>query len=357
VDWVFDGLERAEVPVRLQAAVSAARLAAVVWLCRSPADAFWYAAILPFFLGVQALAGYLLLYRGGWFAWRWPGWAALGQAVRAAWPLGVTMALWVLIHNANTLIVQLTHGSQAAGQYYAALRFVEMASVVPGVVGTVFRPRLARLGWRTPSAAAGECRLFARGHLLAGWLFAALVFSEAPRIIAWLYGPEYVQAAPLLRIFSLAILANYLVCGYTNCLVAFGRDRVMLRAMLIAGVVSVAAGCWLTPRWGPAGAALAASLIHPVGWLMALPAYRRAVGSLDLAGWMRPVAAAFAMAGVSWLLESLGAATAWRLAAVAAVYGAIAGRCWIELQQTAVARLPAAARSEVPVDARAAWNV
>jgi O-antigen/teichoic acid export membrane protein len=232
-----------------------------------------------------------------------------------------------------------------------------MASVVPGVAGTVFRPRLARLGWRTPSTAAGEARLFARAHLLAGWLFAPLVFAEAPRIIAWLYGPQYADAAPLLRVFSLAILANYLVCGYTNCLVAFGRDRVLLRAMLVAGVVSVAAGCWLTPQWGPAGAALAASLIHPLGWLAALPAYRRAVGSLDLAGWVRPVAAAVAMAGVSWLLESLGAATAWRLAAMAAVYGAIAGRCWFELQQTALARLPATARSVVPVDARAAWNV
>jgi O-antigen/teichoic acid export membrane protein len=341
VDWVFDGHERADVPVRLQVLVSAGRLAAVVWLCRSPADALRYAAILPLFLGVQALAGYVLLYRRGWFRLCWPGLAALGQAARDAWPLGATMALFVLIHNANTLIVEATHGSAAAGQYLAALRFVEMASVVPGVLGTVFRPRLARVGWKNPAAAAKEARLFARLHLLAGWLCTPLVFAEAPSIIFWLYGAQYAQAAALLRIFSLAVLANYLVCGYTNCLVAFGRDRVMLRAMLAAGAVSVGAGCLLTPSWGPAGAALAASLIHPVGLIAALPAYRRAIGPVDLAGWKRPLAAAAAMIGVCWLLEELGAAPVWRFAAAAVVYVALAGRCWSGLQRTALERLTA----------------
>jgi hypothetical protein len=110
----------------------------------------------------------------------------------------------------------------------------------------------------------------------------------------------------------------------------------------------------LTPNWGPAGAALAASLLHPVGWLVALPAYRRAVGSLDLAGWVRPLAAAAAMVGVTWLFESLGAGTAWRLAAAASVYVLIAGRCWTELQQIALGRLRVAACSETPPDARAA---
>jgi O-antigen/teichoic acid export membrane protein len=338
-DWVFDGHERADVPVRLQMVVSAARLAAVVWLCRSPADALRYAAILPLCLGVQALAGYALLYRRGWFRLCWPGLAALGQAARDAWPLGATMALFVLIHNANTLILEAAHGSAATGQYLAALRFVEMASVVPGVLGTVFRPRLARVGWKNPAAAAAEARLFARLHMLAGWLFAPLVFAEAPGIIFWLYGAQYAQAAVLLRIFSVAVLANYLVCGYTNCLVAFGRDRVMLRAMLAAGVVSVGAGCLLTPGWGPAGGAVAASLIHPAGWLVALPAYRRTVGSLELAGWTRPLAAAAAMIGVCWGLDQLGAGPLSRFAAATVVYGAIAGRCWIELQQAALERL------------------
>lgn len=342
VDWVFDGLERCDVPVGLQLAVSALRLAAVVALCRSPADVLVYAAILPAALGLQALAGYALLYRAGWFRPLWPELAQWRQALRAAWPLGVTMALFVLAHNANTLIVQAAHGSRAAGEYLAALRLVEMASVLPGVLGTVFRPRLARVCWADPALAARETRLYARAHLLGGWLLAALVFAEAPRIIGWLYGEPYAAAAPLLRIFSMAVLANYLVCGSTNCLVAFGRDRVVLRSMALGGAVSVGAGLALTPAWGPPGAALAASLIHPVAWLAASGEYRRTVGPIEWRAWKRPSAAAAALVGLSWLLESLGIPTPGRIVCAAAVYAAIAGRCWLELQRGVLDRLPAA---------------
>jgi O-antigen/teichoic acid export membrane protein len=335
VDWVFDGLERPQVQARLQMLVSAVRLAAVVWLCHSAADVLVYAGILPFVLGVQALAGYLLLYRDGWFRLSWPGLARARQALRAAWPLGATMALFVLAHNANTLLVQATHGPQAAGQYVAALRFVEMASVLPGVLGAVFRPRLARVYSSGSPAAARETQLYARAHLLAGWLLAPFVFSEAPRIIGWLYGEQYAPAIPLLRILALAILANYLVCGYTNCLVAFERDRVMLRAMAIAGLVAVGAGLVLTPAWGASGAALAASLIHPVGWLVALPEYRRTVGSIEWSAWKLPGAAAVGIVAFSWWLERCGIATAWRIAGSVILYLAIAGRCWSELGHAA----------------------
>jgi O-antigen/teichoic acid export membrane protein len=345
VDWVFDGLERSDVAVGLQLAVSALRLAAVVGLCRSPADVLLYAAILPASLGLQAFAGYVLLYRGGWFRPRWPGLGRWRQALRAAWPLGVTMALFVLAHNANTLLVQALHGSRAAGQYLAALRFVEMASVLPGVLGAVFRPRLARVCWADAALAARETRLYARAHLLAGWLLAALVFAEAPSIIGWLYGEPYAAAAPLLRIFSLAVLANYLVCGSTNCLVAFGRDRAVMRAMAVSGAVSIGAGVALTLWWGPPGAALAASLIHPVAWLGALGEYRRTVGPIEWRGWRRPCAAAAAVIALSWLLESRGVPTPWRIACAATAYAAIAGRCWLELQRGVLDRLPAAPRS------------
>jgi O-antigen/teichoic acid export membrane protein len=343
VDWVFDGLERSDVPVVLQLAVSALRLAAVVGLCRSPDDVLVYAAILPASLGLQAFAGYVLLYRGGWFRPRWPGSKRWRQALRAAWPLGVTMALFVVAHNAGTLLVQALKGSHAAGQYLAALRFVEMASVLPGVLGTVFRPRLARLCWADTALAARETRLYARAHLLGGWLLAALVFAEAPSIIGWLYGEPYAAAAPLLRIFSLAVLANYLVCGSTNCLVAFGRDRVVLRAMAVSGAVSIGAGVALTLWWGAAGAALAASLIHPVAWLGALGEYRRTVGSIEWRAWRRPGAAAAAVIGLSWLLESQRVGALWRIACIAAVYAAIAGRCWLQLQRDVLDRLAAAA--------------
>jgi O-antigen/teichoic acid export membrane protein len=334
VEWVFDGLERTHVQACLQLILSAARLAAVIWLCRSAADVLAYAAILPFFLGVQALAGSLLLYRGGWFRLAWPAAAQARRALRAAWPLGLTMALFVLAHNANTLLVETHGGPLQAGHYLAALRFVEMASVLPGVVGAVFRPRLARVFAAGSPAAARETRLYARAHLLAGLLLAPLVFAEAPRIIGWLYGAQYAPAAPLLRIFTLAILANYLVCGYTNCLVAFGRDRVMLGAMAAAAASAIGAGLLLTPRWGPPGAALAASLIHPVGWLAALPEYRRTIGPLDWSGWKRPAAAAAAIVALSGWLETQGVGTLYRIAASLIVYLAIAAPCWSELEQS-----------------------
>jgi O-antigen/teichoic acid export membrane protein len=279
-EWVFDGLGRAHIPARLQAAASALRLAAVVALCRSPSDVILYAALLPACLAVQTAAGYYLLWREVHSGWSLPKRAELRRALRSATPLGLSLAVFLLAHNANTLIVQRWLGSRAAGDYLAALRLVEMASVLPGIASTVFRQRLARLRALDAHAAHAEVRLYARLHALAGALLAAFVFSQAPLLIEWLYGEQYTGAVPLLRVFAVAILANYLACGSTHSLIALGHDRAMLRSMAVSGAVSVLAGVLLIPRWGTLGAATAATLIHPVGLLAAWPSYKQAVGSL-----------------------------------------------------------------------------
>jgi O-antigen/teichoic acid export membrane protein len=277
---VFDGLGRAHVPARLQAAVSALRLAAVVALCRSPSDVILYAALLPACLAVQTAAGYYLLWRELRSGWSLPAAAELLRAVRSATPLGLSLAVFLLAHNANTLIVQSWLGSRAAGDYLAALRLVEMASVLPGIASAVFRPRLTRLCVVDAAAAHAEVRLYARLHALGGALLAAFVFSQAPLLINWLYGDQYDGAVPLLRVFAVAIFANYVACGSTHSLIALGQDRAMLRSMAVSGAVSVLAGILLIPRWGTLGAATAASLIHPLGLLTAWPSYKQAAGSL-----------------------------------------------------------------------------
>jgi O-antigen/teichoic acid export membrane protein len=216
------------------------------------------------------------------------------------------MALVIVLHYANNLIVQAYLGMTALGVFWAAFRLLELASQIPVLLSTVFLPRLARCAHSEPAVARREALLFARVHMIVGFFLAAYAFAEAPAIISILYGAKYEGAVQLLRIMAIAIIFNFAICGYTNCLIAFGKDWVMLRAVLVCTIISVGGGLILVPRLGILGAALVVASIDLAGWLVSLPYYRWTIGSLQFRAWLRPLLGGGCIVGACFLMQAIG---------------------------------------------------
>jgi O-antigen/teichoic acid export membrane protein len=142
--------------------------------------------------------------------------------------------------------------------------------------------------------------------MIAGFFLAAYAVAEAPAIISILYGAKYAGAVQLLRIMAIAIIFNYAICGYTNCLIAFGKDWVMLRAVLVCTIISVGGGLILVPRLGILGGALVVASIDLAGWLVSLPYYRRTIGSLQFRAWLQPLLGGGCIVGACFLMQAIG---------------------------------------------------
>jgi len=173
-------------------------------------------------------------------------------------------------------------------------------------LSAVFLPRLSRCAHSEPAVARREALLFARVHMVVGFFIAAYAFSEAPAIISILYGAKYVGAVRLLRVMAFGIIFNYAICGYTNCLIAFGKDWVMLRVVIVCTILSIGGGFLLVPRFGIFAAALIVSSIDVTGWLVSLPYYKRTIGALQFRAWFRPLLGGGCIIGTCLLLQAMG---------------------------------------------------
>jgi O-antigen/teichoic acid export membrane protein len=250
--------------------------------------------------------GYLALVKRRGISIRVASPARVLEVARTAAALGLFSALVVVLHYSNNLIIYARLGSRELGIFLASYRLVELATMVPGLLGTVFFPRLMKTAASDLTAAKGGARLFVQVHMVAAFFVAAVLFTEAPSIVRILYGVKYQEAVPLLRVMAVSVIFNYAICGYTNCLISFGLDRVMIAVVSVCAVVSVGGGLLLVPLLGLWGAALVITCIDCVGWLVSLPAYRVTVGSLQFGVWVWPALGGLFVASCSIVLQMLG---------------------------------------------------
>ena len=304
-DWVLNGLELARITAGFGVAVNIASTIGMLLWVRDPGDVY-HAPILAFGTGaIGVLGAYWVLFRVLHVHPEWPTRAQVFDALRASLPLGTMTAMVVVLHYANNLIVRGFLGEHELGVFRSAHSLVELASTVPTVLAGAFFPRLARTVVGAPDQAAREARLFARVHIVPGMLIAAMMLCEPDSIVSVVYGAKYASAVDLVRIMAPAVLFNYAICGYTNCLISYGRDRVLLGVVIVSTIVSVGGGLLLVPRMGAVGAAVAIAFVDLSGWLVSLPAYRRAIGSLQLTAWIAPLLGAAIVAVVTLGLRAL----------------------------------------------------
>jgi O-antigen/teichoic acid export membrane protein len=216
------------------------------------------------------------------------------------------MALVVVLHYSNNLIIYARLGVHELGIFLASYRLIELATMVPGLLGTVFYPRLMKAAASDLTMAKSLARLFAQVHMVAAFFVAAVLFAEASTIVRIMYGVKYQEAVPLLRVMAFSVIFNYAICGYTNCLISFGRDRVMIMVVSVCALVSVGGGLLLVPLLGLWGAALVITSIDCVGWLISLPGYRATVGSFQFGIWLWPAVGGVLVACLSLILQQLG---------------------------------------------------
>lgn len=319
-DWVLNGLELARFTAGFGVIVSLLSTIGLLTWVHGPDD-LYHVPLLAFFSSAASLGGaYWVIVRHLKVHLQWPTWLQVSAALRASLPLGVMAALVVVLHYANNLIVRAFMGERELGVYLSSYRLVELASTLPSILAGAFIPRLARTVVGAPDQAAREAQLFARVHIVPGMLIAAMMVAEPDAIIGVIYGTKYAEAIPLLRIMAPAVLFNYAVCGYTTCLISYGLDRVLLAVVIVSAIVSVGGGLVLVPRYGALGGAIAIAFVDLSGWLVSLPAYRKAVGSLQLGVWRGPLLGALLVGAVATGLRALGAPWPVRIPLACACY-------------------------------------
>lgn len=272
--WFFVGLERLRLVSVLQLLIRAASAGLTFVLVSDRGDA-WVAMALYAGGSVLVLAvTTTLVYRQ--VAPRVPDLRVGVAALRAAWPLFLTVAAFALYTSLNVVLLGLFAPSEQVAHFGAAERIVRAAMMVFGPLTAAIFPRLVYL--LSQGERARVAHLVKLLHLGAAGIAITIVVAievAAPTIIRVIYGDGYDEAVSVLR-----LLIVLLPIGVANSvglmwLMLLQHDRLVSRIVLRVGLLNVVLGVVLAPTMGPEGMAISVLVAEASAAPMALLALRR----------------------------------------------------------------------------------
>ena len=177
----------------------------------------------------------------------------IASVLRSSAPLAVNGGLALLSLRVEMLAVWYFHGDRETGLFVTALRVVEFLNLVPSAVGAGAMPALTR----EALSGAGDAvrRRTVATVAFLGAPAAAGAALVAPGLLSLIFGTDYAEAAPSLRVLALAVLPLFLNGILVSALIATGRGEWLPRLTAVRVGLAAALAFLLVPRFGGLGAA------------------------------------------------------------------------------------------------------
>lgn len=249
-------------------------------------------------------------------AFNWQIWR---QLAASSWPLGLMLLVNAVYFRADVVILSWFRPAVEVGWYGVAYRVVDSGLFFPAMFGGLLLPKI--------SAARGaknldRVKLLIRDSLnflaLAAGLVLPVLMIKSRDIVHFISGESYLAAAPLLSWLSLALAAMFFGNLFGFVLVAFERQRDLLKLYLVLVAFNVGSNLVLIPRWGATAAAVTTLATELISMSVAAAiVFKVCACKPDLSYFLRTaMAGAAAAAALSFIPGSLGVS----LAAGAAAY-------------------------------------
>ena len=209
----------------------------------------------------MALFGLVLL---GFYLWRGFGFTYDDKVIprvkslyREAWPLFVTTLGYLVYARIDIVMLSWIQGDHAAGEYAAAVRISEVASLAPVILMTAASPFVFNGMRNNVKKFSALFHVLLTSFNIFFLVVALFVCLLAPLIVHILFGPTYSAAATILsiHIFGLIFLAQGVATQYWW--VARRRQNILMWRAIAGGVINIALNAALIPFYGGIGAAIA----------------------------------------------------------------------------------------------------
>ncbi len=193
-----------------------------------------------------------------------------------ALPVGLFLLVLNLYNRVDSLMLMRLDGERAAGLYGAAFPVYEGLTYGTAIISAVLIPRLSRM-WVERSA---EYRALVVRSQIGVFLLAIVVAAAAWPLAETgvrIFGPEFVPAAPTLRLLLLGLPFVYVTWILHAIAIAADRPGALLVVTAIGTVVNVGLNLYLIPHYSYNGAALATVVSEVLAMSALLYALRSAL--------------------------------------------------------------------------------
>jgi len=178
----------------------------------------------------------------------------------SSFTLALISAASAVFLSIDVIVLSKIAGEEAVGFYSAAYKFITLLFLVADSIGLALLPFLSRVFRESSVLFADSAAKVVKYFVILGVFSAVSFFFASEQAIRIIYGVKYYNSVQILRILS---WCSVFFCGsyiYARMLLAIGRQKYDLFALLIAITVNFLLNIYLTLRLGVIGTACATTV-------------------------------------------------------------------------------------------------
>jgi polysaccharide transporter, PST family len=254
--WFFQGLERLRLSSALEIGGKLVTLCGMFIFVHSPTDAWKWMTLCAIAPTISTLVALSIAYRT--IPLRRPTFQLISRALRMGWPMFVFRSAESLYGAGNALLLGLFAGPEIVGYFASAEKISKAAYGLLTPIRDSLYPRLSHLAKSGGRGAAALAKQGAAVMIGGGILLGGGIFTTAPWLIRLVLGGEYAAAVSTLRILAiLPVLLSITNSAGMQWLLPWGKDAVINRIIILAGLLNLALSLFLAPRFAHIGMAWA----------------------------------------------------------------------------------------------------
>ena len=244
--------------------------AVAVWFFMPPGSAVSNIASLAILLLIVQIAGAIVAgvictaqIPGFWQGWHFSLAEALAL-VKINAPIVLIALITILYQKISVAMVSTLDGPTVTGWFSAALRVVEASKTVHLAVFTAVYPAMAQVAYSAGKTSLIDVRpwhgSFGRPWKLlligSGLASAAMFFLAAP-LTGFLYGSDFAQAVPALKLLAWILIPFTVNTFFSLYNLANHKEKKVMGVQLMGLAVLIGLNAWWIPKWALTGACLA----------------------------------------------------------------------------------------------------
>lgn len=202
----------------------------------------------------------------------------LKEVFLTAWSFGLVALMGVITINTDNLVIGFLMNQVAVGLYSATLKPIQFLYIIPAALSSAVFPSLAMANDNLEEFKKVFSLAIRSGYLFAFPLTVGGVLT-AERLIALLYGSEFLAASPAFILLSLTLIFVFPSLFITNALFAGKeKNKIFLTYALVGIFGNTLLDIVFIKLWGIAGSSLATLIVQIVLFLYVSYHFKKSFG-------------------------------------------------------------------------------
>jgi len=257
ISWVYQGLERMEIPSIMQPISSILYLVFILLLIKSPSDLL---AVPIINLGITFLVFIVFLsifiFRFG-FVWPKFDFSLWKSMLSQSLPMGISIIMIQIYYNFDTILLGFLRTNQEVGFYTAAYKIILVLIGISSFFYASIYPVLSRFYANSRAKFDLLVRIVSKHAFIFILPLTVLAILNAGYLINLIFGADYTNSIIAFQILIIVVCIIWIAGTFSTSLNAIGRQGDFLKATTSGALLNIVMDFALIPRYGIVGAAIA----------------------------------------------------------------------------------------------------